>query len=171
MKPLRYIIVLYHQHVDTFIFIRNILFFNFSARIYLAVNLSRERGGLLMMKKMLEECYLTILITTVDNNQHLSGPMRGLGSRYKRTWESSRSRSGDARSMAARIVFTVSVFGNCNLMCKYRVSRRNDLVCACTRALAVEIHTLYRPTDSRVRLCFCLFFSTYHVLCSGLKWI
>jgi len=110
-----------------------------------------------------------VLIAIVGNNQHLSGPMQELGSRYKRTGEPSRSRSGDACCMAARIVFTVFVFGNCNLMCKYKVSRHNNPVCA----LIVETpaYTLHRSTDPRVHLCFCLSFSAYHVLCSRLKWI
>lgn len=59
-----------------------------------------------------------------------------------------------ARCMAARIVFTVSVFGNCNSMCKYRVSTCNDPAYTCVRAcvcIARIKYTLYRltKTDSR----------------------
>jgi len=96
----------------------------------------------------------SVLIATVGNNQHLSGPMQELGSGYKRTWEPSRSRSGDACCMAARIVFTVFVFGNCNLMCKYKVSRHNNPACA----LIVETPA-YTSTDrsSRTSLLLSLF--------------
>lgn len=38
------------------------------------------------------------------------------------------------RCMAARIVFTFSIFANCNLMCKYGVSTRNDPAYTCVDA-------------------------------------
>lgn len=70
----------------------------------------------------------------------------------------SRSKSGGhaARYMAAHIVFTVSVFGNCNSMCKYRVSTCNDPTYTCVRTyvrIARMKYTLHRSagTDSHVR--------------------
>lgn len=56
----------------------------------------------------------------------------------------SRSKNGGhaVRYMAAHIVFTVSVFGNCNSMCKYRVSTCNEPAYTCVRA--------YRPHEVHV---------------------
>lgn len=54
----------------------------------------------------------------------------------------SKSEGHAARCMAAHIVFTVSVFGNCNSMCKYRVSTCNDPAYTCVRA--------YRPHEVHV---------------------
>jgi len=76
---------------------------------------------------------------------------------------------GPLRCMAARIVFTFSVFGNCNSMCKYGVSTYNDpayipafvdaCVRACVRTLALRAyrpHGLHRSAQTDSRLCLSL---------------
>lgn len=77
----------------------------------------------------------------------------------------SKSEGHATHCMAAHIVFTVSVFGNCNSMCKYRVSTYNDP--AYVRIARMEC-TLHRSTGTDSRACFSISLVHY---AQGLNWL